>query len=226
MVILVELTHLNRNDAIRYMGYKNKKPDSKILDMIDECETVLLDVIKPRYIYKVFDIEKSDEIKVLGTSLVLKGDDIKAHLSECDKCVLLCATLSIDADKRILSFEATDMTKAVICDCLASAAVEQVCNMAEEEIKEKLQGYNFTWRFSPGYGDFPLEIQAEFLKVLDAQKRIGVNTTDSMILIPRKSVTAVIGLSEREISKGKRGCISCNMRDRCEYTKRGDHCGS
>lgn len=224
--MLVELLHLNRNDAIRYMGYKDETPDRKISDIMDECESVLLKAIKPRYIYKVFDLEKTNEaIAVSGTSLLFEGKDIKSHLSECDKCVLMCATLSVDADKQILSYEATDMTKAVICDCLASAAVEQVCNIAESEIKEKLKNYYFTWRFSPGYGDFPLEIQHGFLKVLDAGKRIGVNSTDSMILIPRKSVTAVIGISNHEISKGKRGCICCNMRERCEYVKRGDHCG-
>ena len=100
-----------------------------------------------------------------------------------------------------------------------------MCNKAEEEIQNKLDGYNFTWRFSPGYGDFPIDLQQKFLEILDAPKRIGVNTTENMLLVPRKSVTAVIGLSKGEISKGKRGCVSCNMYDRCEYRLRGEHCG-
>lgn len=209
------------------MGFKNNQPDEKMISIIDECENTLLDVIKPRYTYKVFDIEQCDNsISVVGTSLVLKGKDIKAHLADCTKCVLLCATISVDADRLIRSYEAVDMAKAVVTDCLASTAVEQVCDEAECEIKEKLCDYNFTWRFSPGYGDFPLEIQPEILKVLDAQKIIGLNVTESLILIPRKSVTAVIGISENQISKGKRSCVSCNMKDRCEYRKRGDRCGT
>lgn len=222
----MELLHLNRAEAMRYMGYKNQKPSDNIVSLIDECENVLLSLIKPRYTYKVFELDKSDNmIYVKGTSLGFEGNDIRSHLSECDRCILMCATVSADVDKIIRSYETTDMTKAVVTDCLASAAVEQVCNQAEAEIKTSLKDYNFTWRFSPGYGDFPLSIQPEFLKVLDAQKRIGLNCTDSLILIPRKSVTAVIGISENEISKGKRGCICCSMRDRCEYRKRGDHCG-
>ncbi|MDE6149476.1 MAG: methionine synthase [Ruminococcus sp.] len=225
-MISLELLHLNRAEAMRYMGYKNKKPDENVLSIIDECESALLKVCKPRYIYKVFDIQNLENgISVIGTSLLFKGNDIRSHLSECNKCILLCATVSIEADKIIRSYETIDMTKAVIADCLASAAVEQVCNQAEIEIKNNLPDYNFTWRFSPGYGDFPLNIQPEFLNVLDAQKRIGVNCTESLILIPRKSVTAVMGISKNKISKGKRGCVSCNMRDRCEYRKRGDHCG-
>ena len=226
VMVNLDLLHLNRAEAMRYMGYGNKQPDENVIRLIDECESALLKAIKPRYTYKVFNIEKNENgISVKGTSLRFEGSDIKLHLSECDKCILLCATASIEADKIIRAYETADITKAVITDCLASAAVEQVCNQAELEIKNNLPDYNFTWRFSPGYGDFPLTIQPEFLKVLDAQKRIGLNCTESLILIPRKSVTAVIGISKNKISKGKRGCVSCNMRDRCEYRKRGEHCG-
>lgn len=225
-MISLELLELNRAEALRYMGYKDKEPDENVMNIIDECESVLLKSVKPRYTYKLFDIKTLENgISVLGTSLLFEGNNIKEHLKGCDKCILLCATVSAEVDKIIRSYETIDMTKTVISDCLASAAVEEVCNQAEIEIKEKLPDYNFTWRFSPGYGDFPLTIQPEFLNVLDAQKRIGLSCTESLILIPRKSVTAVIGISKDPISKGKRGCVSCNMRDRCEYRKKGDYCG-
>ena len=61
--------------------------------------------------------------------------------------------------------------------------------------------------------------------VVNAQKFIGLNATGNNILTPRKSVTAIIGLSENEISKGRRGCACCNMREVCQFRKRGDHCG-
>lgn len=208
------------------MGFGSKKPDADMQKLLDECERRLLDVIEPRYLYKAFDIDgRDDGIYVDGTSLILKGGDIAKHLSGCEKCVLMCVTLSSGADRLIRTLEACDMTEAVITDCLASAAVEQVCDIAENEIRSKLSDFNFTWRFSPGYGDLPLELQKDFLNVLDAPKRIGLNVTESMILIPRKSVTAVIGISHGEISKGRRGCISCNMKEICAYRKRGEHCG-
>ena len=121
--------------------------------------------------------------------------------------------------------EAVDMTSAVITDFLASAAVEQVCDEAERDITSQLSQYNATWRFSPGYGDLPLDIQPDFLTVLDAQKRIGLNATANNILTPRKSVTALIGLSTGEIAKKKRGCEACSMKDKCTFRKRGVHCG-
>lgn len=222
----MKLEKLNQSEALRYMGYGKNAPDEKVQSMLDECEKNLLAVIKPNFIYKLFNIERGDnEIIVCGTTLTLKGSDICSHLNGCDKCILFAATLSAGADMLIRQLEAIDMTKAVMTDFLASAAVEQVCDHVDELVKNELASYNQTWRFSPGYGDLPIEVQRDFLTVLDAQRRIGLNATENNILTPRKSVTAIIGLSENEISRGRRGCAACNMRDVCQYRKRGEHCG-
>ena len=222
----LELSSLNKKEALRYMGYGSNEPDPTISKALDECEKALLAVIKPCCIYHVFDIATAENgISVCGTSLVLEGNSVSEHLAGCSKAVLLAATLSAHADKTIRRFEATDMTRAVICDFLASAAVEQVCDATDEQIRNEFSVFHQTWRFSPGYGDLPLDIQGKFLDVLQAQKRIGLNATENNILTPRKSVTAVIGLSEYDIPKGRRGCAACNMKDVCQFRKRGDHCG-
>ncbi len=222
----LEIKKLNRNEAFRYMGYKGGEIKQKILDLTDECEEALLKTIKPRMVYRVFDIMNAKEgIEVKNTSLIFKGNDIKAHLEGCHKAVLMCATLSAETDRLIRGYEAEGMEKALIADALASAAVEQLCETAEEVIHREVGDCNYTWRFSPGYGDFPLDVQRDFLKATDAAKRIGLNISDTLILIPRKSVTAVIGISENPIPQKRRGCICCNMRDRCEFRKGGSHCG-
>lgn len=219
------LKKIDRAEAFRYMGHKGGAVSENMETLADDCEKRLLMSISPKFVWRVFDIEKTAEgIAVSDTPLVLLGGDIAAHLSECEKCVLLAATLGIGADNVIRGYESGEMEKAVIADCLASAAIEQVCDFAEEEMRSHLSGYSFTWRFSPGYGDFPLDIQRGFLDVLGAPKRIGLTVTESLILLPRKSVTAVIGISENEISKGRRGCGSCKMKDTCEFRKNGNKC--
>ena len=222
----IELTELDRAEAFRYMGYKGGEIKESILTITEECEKALLNVIKPRLAYKIFDISFAENgVEIMGTPLIFKGNDIKEHLTGCERCVLMCATLSSDVDKLIRSYEAEGMEKAFIADTLASAAVEQVCNKAETLIQQAVGNYSFTWRFSPGYGDFPLDIQKEFINITEADKKIGLTVTESLILIPRKSVTAVIGISEKEIPKKRRGCGCCNMKDRCEFRKGGSHCG-
>lgn len=209
------------------MGHKGGALPESMTALADECEQRLLTSVTPKLVYAVFDIaHTADGVSVSGTPLVLKGNDISAHLADCEKCVLFAATLGTGADAMIRGYESAAMEKAVVADCMASAAIEQVCDRAEAEIREKLSEMHFTWRFSPGYGDLPLDIQRDFLNVLNAQKRIGLTVTENLILIPRKSVTAVIGISEREIPKGRRGCAVCNMKDKCEFRKSGNHCNN
>lgn len=221
----MELEKLDRAEAFRYMGHKGGEIPDNINALADECEKRLLTEMSPNFVYALFDLEHGENgISVKNTPLVLQGESIRAHLGECGKCVLMAATLGTGADKVIRGYESEAMEKAVIADSLASAAIEQVCNLAEAEIQSRLAGMNFTWRFSPGYGDFPLDIQSDFLNALNAPKRIGLTVTENLILIPRKSVTAVIGVSEHEIPKGQLGCGVCNMRDNCQFRKNNTHC--
>lgn len=221
----MKIEKIDRAEAFRYMGHKGGDIPENLNALADECEQRLLSAVSPKFVYAVFGIEHTaDGISVCGTPLVLKGNDIAAHLQGCEKCVLFAATLGAGADAVVRSYEGAAMEKAVIADCMASVAIEQVCELAETEIRSKIPDMHFTWRFSPGYGDLPLDIQRDFLNTLNAAKRIGLTVTDSLILIPRKSVTAVIGVSEREIPKGRRGCAVCGIRDKCEFRKNGTHC--
>ena len=223
----MKLEKIDRSEAFRYMGHRGGALPENLTALADDCEQRLLSAVTPKFVYALFDIEHTENgVAVSGTPLTLKGRDISAHLADCEKCVLFAATLGAGADAVIRGYESAAMEKAVIADCMASAAIEQVCDQAEAEIREKLPHKHFTWRFSPGYGDLPLDVQHDFLNVLNAQKRIGLTVTESLILIPRKSVTAVIGISEREIPKGHRGCAVCNIKDVCELRKRGTHCNN
>ena len=108
---------------------------------------------------------------------------------------------------------------------LAAAAIEQVCDEAERLIAERVSEPYFTFRFSPGYGDYPLDTQKRLLRLLDAPRKIGLSLNDSLLLTPVKSVTAVIGLSDQPIPRGKRGCAICSLRETCAYRRKGTHCG-
>lgn len=217
---------IDQKEALRYLGYVGNKPEENIQKILNECESNVLDMIDPRYIYKCFDIiSNQDKIVLDNCKLELTGNDIVNHLKGCTKVILMCATLSINMDRFIRVTQITDMTKAVIIDSLASVAIEKICDNIQDDIMEEFSGYFQTYRYSPGYGDFPIEIQKDFLSVLDAPKRIGLTSTDDCILTPKKSVTAVIGLSETQLRTEKRGCQSCNMKDTCIYRKKGERCG-
>jgi len=207
---LINITSIDQMETLRYLGYGENAPNESMQSLINECEKQLLTEIQPRYLYKVFDIKAFEN----GVS----------HLAGCEKVVLMCATISSGVDRLIRISQLSDMTKTVILDSLASVAIEQLCNLVDAEIKAEYNKFNQTWRYSAGYGDFPIEIQKEFLDVLNAPKRIGLMATESSMLTPTKSVTAVIGLSENEIIRKKRGCQTCNLRETCAFRKRGERC--
>ena len=106
-----------------------------------------------------------------------------------------------------------------------SAWVESGCNAAEEELRVRLPGLFLTDRFSPGYGDLPLDIQPAVCAALDAGRRVGIHVSDSFLMNPMKSVTAVIGIADRPQMARVRGCAYCAMAASCRLRKGGKHCG-
>lgn len=210
--------------AFRFMGMRGE-PDVRMWETARSCEQMLLAMVQPRYVYLVCPVTPAPEgISCAGTTLILRGKDIAAHLSGCSRAVLMCATLSAGADAAIRKASAQDVLRGMMTDALASALTEQVCDAAEREILDTLPGVYSTWRFSPGYGDLPLETQGDFLRAVNAEKRLGVTLSESGLCIPTKTVTAVFGLSGSPVSKGKRGCVICSMAEHCPYRKQGGHC--
>lgn len=219
------LDKINREEAFRYMGIKGE-PDLRTIAAAEECEQLLLKAAAPKFHWIFAEISEVDRsgISLNGHKLILRGKDIAEHLRNCFGAVLLCATLGEAADKLLRKLQSEDMAKAVIADSMASAAIEQVCDSAEDQIRERFPGKYMTWRFSPGYGDFPLETQQDFLAAVNASRTVGVFLTNGGLLAPTKSVTAVIGISDEPINSARRGCGSCIMKESCKFRKTGGHC--
>ena len=217
---------INRQEAFRYMGLMEKNISPEIEQMADECEKRLLEAASPKFhwVYAEIGEISVDAVTLKGYKLVLRGRDISAHLKDCFGAALLCATLGEGVDRLLRTVQTEDMAKALTMDALASAAVEQVCDAAENEIRSRFPGKNTTWRFSPGYGDFPLECQGDFLAAVNAMRTVGVCLNGGGLLTPTKSVTAVVGISDSSIPAKRRGCGSCKMRESCTFRKSGGHC--
>ena len=107
------------------------------------------------------------------------------------------------------------MSRAMALQAAAAAMIEAWCDAVNARLAEEVrgEGLRLRARFSPGYGDFPLAAQPGLFRLLGVQKRIGITLTDSLLMIPTKSVTAVIGISGTA-QAGPAGCAACG-RDRC-----------
>lgn len=213
---MILLEKLNRREAMRYLGGADVTLTESMNRLMDECEQEILKNAAPKYLYTVIGLP-CDEITL--------GSAVKKHLEGCERAVMMCATLGAEIDRLIRVAQIRDMARAVVLDSFASVAIEQVCGKVDEEIAEIFPDWHMTFRFSPGYGDYPIEMQKLFLQRLDAARKIGLSTNESFLLTPVKSITAIAGLSRSPIERKKRGCAVCNLRKTCQYRENGEHCG-
>ncbi|HZK19900.1 MAG TPA: vitamin B12 dependent-methionine synthase activation domain-containing protein [Treponemataceae bacterium] len=216
MQATIELTALNRSEALRYMGYKSLEINTETKNFLDASEKIIVENAKPKTIWRLF--ERHNCPLDLFTRA---GKDIAIHLANCTHVVFLAATIGAQVDMLIRRLQVSDMSKALFADCLASVAIEQVCDKLEaaimQEVSKKLGTMYFTSRYSPGYGDFSLSIQGAFLRILDATRKVGISVTDGGLMIPVKSVSAIIGLSDKPLEKKRRNCVSCPRKKTCTY---------
>lgn len=221
---MIKLDVISKTETARYMGIRGV-PDEKTAEILDKYEPIVRERLRPAFVYRetVLHIDK-DGVHFDGVNAVFTGNDIKKHLAGCERAVLFAATVSAEADKLIRQTSVVGMAEALAVDCLCSSAIEQVCDKAEEEIFSANPVKFRTWRFSAGYGDLPIDLQKELILTLNAHRRIGLTVTNSCLLIPSKSVTAIIGVSDNPIEQGKKGCDVCNMRDTCGFRLNGG-CG-
>lgn len=191
---------------------------------MSRAEEMLMSAAEPKVVYRV--MERAD--------ISTEGYAIEKHLTGCQRVIIMAATLGTAVDTLLRKTQITDMALAVILDAGASVMIEQICDDFEEMIKGQLSQQEtngvsrqlyFTDRFSPGYGDYPITEQGRILRYLDTATRIGLYITPDSLMIPRKSVTALIGMAHQPVTGRLAGCIGCILREECTLRKEGKFCG-
>lgn len=200
---------LNIHEALRYLGVR--EADDALLAQASALAQELQSRITPRFIWRAVDLTGHGEFRIPDSELS------RRVLADCHTAAVLVCTLGAEFDLWMRQLQKRDMALAALLDALGSAWVESGCDAAEEAIRARFPGMYLTDRFSPGYGDFPLEAQPSLLSFAEA-RRIGVTVTDSLLMNPQKSVTAVLGIADTPQPARIRGCAHCAMRGRCPYS--------
>lgn len=180
-------------EALRYMGYKDRELSDELRELFDEC----LDEYKKAAAYKAVcrftDLcQCGDKENNLGFCRIC-NDSLYKNLSGCNRVAVFGATAGLGVDRLIMRYSKTSQAHAVVTDCIASSAIEVWCDKVNERISSQ---FKTKPRFSPGYGGVGLEYQKDVLSFLDAQRRLGITLTESLLMKPVKSVTAFVGIKE------------------------------
>jgi hypothetical protein len=118
-------------------------------------------------------------------------------LQNSKEAILMAATAGVGIMDEIKQLqEAGNMTKAIVYDAAASQITDAGLDWVMAYSKQQLirKGASLThMRYSPGYGDLELYNQDIFYRLLNLENW-GVEITENYMLIPEKTVTAIVGI--------------------------------
>lgn len=179
---------------------------------VKELGTRLEQLMVPHLHYETKRIESINrEVINLGGSEALRGQNLSKAMKDCEKIICFVATIGSGIEKEIVRLMGQNrLSDAYILDSLGSVAVEDMVEKFHQWMMTKYEseGKGVTYRFSPGYCDWPITEQKVLFKLFDSTAT-GVELLDSCLMMPRKSVSGVFGVYSDIGTKPFNPCLEC-----------------
>lgn len=188
------------------LGYHQKttKINQRDLAMIENAIQTGLNLCHNQGAYVRLEIENRTETEVSCNGCCFQSLSLAKLLSNSMELVLMGVTIGPEIGQRVSEeILKGDATLGVILDATASQAADAILDWMMDFINNILnkEGKRLTkHRYSPGYGDLPLENQKQIFEQLRLEK-LGMQLTDSLMLIPEKSVLAITGIERIGINE-------------------------
>ena len=155
------------------------------------------DIIELKGAIRTFPVKQMSETTVMLDEYTLESRSLARMLYGCPHVLMMGATAGARIMEAISDATVSDdLTRAVVLDAAASEMTDSALNWIMSYTDQELRRNSWKLtkkRFSAGYGDFPIENQRMIFNLLRLET-IGVSITDTCILIPEKSVTAIAGI--------------------------------
>ncbi len=184
---------LDRREVLRYAGVRGEVPEIEAL--LDECLEQSLDIFTYKVCYRELDICDMGERLDLGFT-VADSCSLKKNLAGCHGVIVFAASVGAGIDRLIARYSSLSPARALMLGAIGTERVESLCDEFYRVISDEKRGIGeiVCPRFSPGYGDLALDMQRDIFALLDCPRKIGVSLSDTLLMSPSKSVTAIIGI--------------------------------
>ncbi len=202
---------IDPNEVAVYLGYYSANGIDK--ETIDNSISEFRDNSDFRACCVKVPVKINGNLVDLGFMQIESGSLCK-NLDGCDEAYILAATTGINSQRLIEKNSVISPINGIVTDCVGSAAIEAFCdkiNLSLHENPDFLRP-----RFSPGYGDLCIDCQRKIVEFLCTNKNIGLSLTDSLMMVPKKSVTAIIGIGKEKNKCKGNGCMTCKA-EKCPY---------
>lgn len=211
---------IDRREVFRYLGYRGEQADGQVNELVESCIEELCAAAEPKHLIREYSLKLLPDNWIDGSCFQVKSKNLSRNLAGCEGIILFAATLGTGADYLIQRYNKLSVSRAVVMQAAGAAMIEAYCNETCKELCKDYKRRNLYLRprFSPGYGDFPLECQPQILDALEAGKRIGIKLSEGYLMLPSKSVTAVMGISSRPVACQVEGCEACGKTD-CAFRR-------
>ena len=207
------------DQVCRYLGCRGEV-EPALAERIRALTHQAEEAAQPRTASRIFPLSFPGGDRLALGPLTVESAALRKNLAGCEEVILFAATLGVGVDRLIARSGAGRVSDAAVYQAAGAALIEEVCDQAWEELRRagEAEGWHLRPRFSPGYGDFSLSCQRELLTLLRAPETIGLTTGESMLLLPTKSVTAVMGRSRLALPCHRTGCEACGKTD-CAFRR-------
>ena len=202
----------NERECLRYAGTTPQNICVEEQALFEACVAEVDNKLPYKVCWGRFPVKKAGNILDFGF-FQTDSSALMKNLEGCEEVIVFAATIGLEIDRLIRRYTSLSPAKALFFQAIGAERIESLCDAFCEELKK--DGLQLRPRFSPGYGDLPMELQKDIFRVLDCPRKIGLALNDSLLMSPSKSVTAIIGIGEGT-EEADNKCSACEKSD-CAY---------
>jgi len=194
----IDETRVLREMRVSRIKSVDEMEERPLADAIKKTIAKAYTIIHGKGVYKTIDlagISEGGEIEAEDAPGLFIGADMVKLLGPCPRATVLAVTIGADLEVEVERLDKSgEITEAYLLEMVGGWMADYMAERLDERIEKEIvrAGFDRTMRYSPGYGDWPLERQPALIQLVEGG-RIGISVTDSHIMVPRKSVSAVIG---------------------------------
>ncbi len=188
--IRLQETVYNDREILRYMGVR-EEASAEISALLTACKCECEGIFTPAFCKEICDVQIEGDTVCLGET-PLRSADLAKCLTGCRRAILFVATIGIGIDHLIKKYSTLSPSRALTLSAIGTERIECLCDLLCTEWSREYGGT--LPRYGIGYGDLSLDCQPVVFARLHATRRIGVTLTDSNLMTPTKSVSAIVGI--------------------------------
>lgn len=165
-------------------------------ELLAEACTKALTLSVPKGIWQLYTYDQDEHTILADKPLTLITPSLIQQMSGAVEVAVMGATIGLDLEQEVSNLFMKDLLEqGILLDAAGTTAINATSNAVYNIISQQAAqaGLIAGNRLCPGQGDCPLNLQPEIINLSEGTD-IGLSFTDTKQLVPRKSITAIIGL--------------------------------